>query len=116
MSVTLDKGYVAPKVGQRILRQDSQLVVETKHYDDASLERNKQLRNEGFIDKAKFALHDNEDIRMMISIPDGIQWTMFKKKFPEIYKKIMSKDEATRMSGCRSLQILHPEWVIQERL
>lgn len=106
----------APNVTQRILRQDSHLVVETKHYDDASLDRNKKLRNEGFIDKAKFALHDNEDIRMMISIPDGMQWTIFKRKFPEVYKLIMSKDEADRMSGCRKLKLLHPEWVVQERL
>jgi hypothetical protein len=103
-------------VAQRILREDSYLVVQTTHYDDENLERNKQLRNEGFIDKAKFALHDNEDIRMMISIPDGLQWSIFKRRFPEIYKLIMSKDETDRMSGCRKLQLLHPEWVVQERL
>lgn len=112
----IEKGVTAPNVAHRILRQDSYLVVETKHYDDANLERNKKLRNEGFIDKAKFGLHDNEDIRMMISIPDGLQWTIFKRKFPEVYKLIMSKDEKDRMRGCRQLQLLHPEWIVQERL
>lgn len=106
----------APNVGQRILRQDQHLVVQTIHHDDANLERNKQLRNAGYIDKAKLGLHDNEDIRMMISCPDTLQWSMFKRKYPDIYKGLLSRDEQARMKACRQLQILHPEWVIQERL
>lgn len=116
MSVTLDSGWVDRKTSQRILRQDKHLVVQTTFHDDANLERNKKLRNSGMIDKGKLGLHDNEDIRMVISCPDPIQWSLFKKKFPDIYKAIMSADEAERMKGCWRLKLLHPEWVIQERL
>ncbi len=116
MSVTIDKGYVAPRVGQRIFRQDSHLVVQTTHHDDKNLERNALLKREGYLNKAKLGLHENEDIRMMISCPDPLQWSIFKKKHPDIYKMILHKDEQTRMTGCRRLQILHPEWVVQERL
>jgi hypothetical protein len=116
LSVEYGHGYVAPKVGQRVLRQDSTIVVQTTHFDDAALERNKQIRNAGLIDKGKMALHENEDIRMVISCPDTMQWTMFKRAYPDIYKLILSKDESERVSGCRKLQILHPEWVVQERL
>lgn len=116
MPVDLLKGAPAPNVGQRIVRQDSLLVAKTIHYDDANLERNKQLRNSGFIDKAKLNLHDDADLRMVISCPDTLQWTRFKKKYPDIYKGLLSRDEEARMKACRQLQILHPAWVIQERL
>ena len=109
-------GRISPNATRRIMRDGDQLVVRTEFHDDPALERNKQIREAGLIDKAKLALHDDEDIRFVISIPDGLQYRYFKMNYPDIYKMILSKDEKTRMSGCKRLQILHPEWVVQERL
>jgi hypothetical protein len=99
------------------VRDDSTLYVHTTFNDDPALERNKQLRNADLLAKAKFYLHDNEDIRMFISCPDTTQWWLFKRDYPDIYKALsQNRDEAARMKACRQLQILHPEWVVQERL
>lgn len=88
----------------------------TVHHDDSALDINENIRLDGMLDKKKFGLHDDEDVRMVISCPDGLQWSIFKKKFYETYKKLMSPDEVLRMSGARELQILHPSWVVQSRL
>ena len=101
---------------QRVVRQDEKLYVYTHFADDPALERNKQIKAAALLDKAKLNLHDGEDIRMIISCPDTLQWSLFKRDHKETHKLIHSRDEAERMKGCRQLQILHPEWVVQERL
>ena len=101
---------------QRVVSQDNKLYIQTNFADDYALERNKQIKAAALLDKAKFNLHDGEDIRMIISCPDTLQWTLFKRDHKETYKLILSRREEERMKGCRQLQILHPEWVIQERL
>jgi hypothetical protein len=109
-------GRISPNATRRILRDGDNIVVRTDFDDDAALERNKQIREAGLINKAKLHLHDDEDIRFVISIPDGLQYRYFKMNYPDIYEMIKSKEEKVRMSGCKRLQILHPEWVVQERL
>jgi len=84
--------------------------------DEKSLSVNNNIRLDGMLDKKKFGLHDDEDVRMVISCPDGLQWSIFKKKHFDTYKKLMSFDEVLRMEGARELQILHPAWVVQSRI
>lgn len=96
--------------------EDGKLYARTVFNDDVALERNKQIRAAGLINKAKLNLHDQEDIRMVISCPDTLQWSLFKRDFPDIARNLHSKCETERMSACKQLQILHPEWVLQERL
>ena len=94
----------------------SVLHAKTVFNDKKSLDRNEDIRLDGMLDKKKLGLHDDEDVRMVISCPDGLQWSIFKKKHFETYKKILSTDEKERMQGARELQILHPAWVVQSRL
>lgn len=99
-----------------VKQEDGKLYCHTVFHDDDALERNSQLRNSGEFDQAKFGLHDDEDIRMIISCPDVMQWAIFKRKHSETYKLLKSRNEAERMKGARQLQILRPSWVIQSRL
>jgi hypothetical protein len=41
---------------------------------------------------------------------------LFKRKHPEVYSRLMAKDEPERMKGARELSILHPGWVVYSRL
>ena len=96
--------------------QDDKLYIHTHFQDDPALERTKQLRNSQAFDKAKLGLHENEDMRAMISCPSVEQWLIFKKKHHETYKLLSSKHEFERMKGVRQIRLLHPEWVIQTRI
>lgn len=117
MSVELDRERVHNHAVQRTVRDGEKIYIHTKFHDDPALERNKQLRTADMLAKAKLHLHDDEDIRMVISCPDTTQWWLFQRDYPDIYKALsQNRDEAARMQACRQLQILHPEWVVQERL
>jgi hypothetical protein len=96
--------------------QDDKLFIQATYFDDVALERNKQIRNAGFLDKGKLGLHENEDIRLAVSCPSVEQWNRFRRLHPETYELLMSKNEALRMKGARQLQLVHPEWVVQSRL
>ena len=78
---------------------DNKLYVHTEYFDDAALERNRQLRNAGILDKGKLGLHENEDIRMAFSCPSLEQWNRFKKHHPETHALLTSTVEAERMRG-----------------
>ncbi len=95
--------------------EDGKLYAQTTYYDDVALEQNNKIRLSGMLEKGKLGLHDDEDIRYVISVPSSMQWQLFKTKYPETYKLITSKTESERMSGCKQLQILHPAWVVMER-
>ena len=99
----------------RLKTEDGTTYTHTKFYDDAALEKVKQLRKDEIMAKAKLGVHDDADMRMIISCPSVIQWNFFKRDYPEIEKRIHSKDEAERMKGCREIEILHPEWVVMHR-
>ena len=101
---------------EKIAFEDGTLYVHQTYYDDASLERNKQIRNSAIMDKLKLGLHENEDVRMAISCPSLMQWNRFKKLHPETYALLMSNREEERVRGARQLQILEPAWVVQSRL
>ena len=96
--------------------EDGLFYVHTEYYDDVALERNKQIASSGMLANMKLGLHDDEDVRMVISCPSTDQWILFKRKNPETYKLLVSTIEAERMKGARQLQILHPAWVVQSRL
>jgi len=107
---------VGPNSIQRAVTEDGRLYFHTTYYDDKSLAQNRKIEGSGMLDKAKLGLHDDEDIRMVISCPSTAQWLLFKKKHPETYKLIKSTIEHERMKGARQLMLLHPAWVVQNRL
>lgn len=100
---------------QRAKLDGSRLQIHTKFYDDATLKRNQTLRNADLLNKAKMQLHDNEDIRFMISCPSQFQWQIFKKRYPDLHKGLHSQVEHERMSAARKIAILEPTWVVQTR-
>ena len=90
--------------------------VKTTFNDDKSLDTNENIRRSRMLEKGTFGLHDNEDVRLVISCPSTLQWAIFRRKYPDIYKSVLSQDEAIRMQGANQLQLLHPEWVVMSRL
>lgn len=100
----------------RIKSEDGKMYIHTVFHDDAALARIQDLKNSGMLTKQKLGIHEDEDVRMVISCPDTLQWHFFAKKYPDIYKSLRSRDEKERMSAAKQLQILHPEWVAMSRL
>jgi hypothetical protein len=100
----------------RVRTNGDQLLVHRTFFDDANLDQNSRIRNSGMLDKAKLGLHDNEDVRAVVSCPSVEQWNLFKRKHPEVYSRLMAKNEPERMKGARELSILHPDWVVYSRL
>lgn len=97
--------------------EDGKYHAKTTFFDDDALEHNKKIRNSGMLEKSALGLHDNADVRMAISCPSTTQWMYFKSKHYETYKLLTSQtSEEDRMKGARQLQLLHPDWVVFERL
>jgi len=111
-----DITHVGTNSIQRAVVEDGTMYFNTTYYDDASLQRNADIRKAGFLDKGKLGLHENEDIRLAISCPSVEQWNLCKKKHPETFDLLMSRNEPMRMKGARQLQLLHPDWVVMDRL
>lgn len=117
MSTRLDN--IADVSGITVTRmghEDGKLCVHRTFHDDYALEKAKRLRESNIMAKAKLSLHDNEDIRFAISCPSTEQWILFKRDHRDTYKLLTSRHEQERMKGARQIQLLHPEWVVQERL
>lgn len=105
----------------RTKTEEGKLFVHTTFYDDKDLEQNNRIRLSGMLDKAKLGLHENEDMRAVISCPSNLQWSLFRKKHNDTYKLLTTRgtllqDEADRVKGVKQLEILHPDWVIYTRL
>lgn len=96
--------------------EDGKTYAKTTIHDDAALERVKRLKHEAVLDKARLGIHDNADLRMVISCPSIVLWNYFKRDHPKTYSLLNSKDESERMKGAKQVQFIHPEWIIQERL
>jgi len=96
--------------------EDGKCYTQTTFYDDKALAQSRKLADTGLLDKAQLGLHDDADIRMMISVPSTEQWLLFQRSNPEVYKLLTSKLDAERMKGARKLSILEPAWVVQSRL
>lgn len=101
--------------------EDGKFYVHTIFHDDEALNQNDRIRSSGMLEKGTLGLHENEDYRAVISCPDMIQWTIFKKKHLETYRLLTKKgtsqdDEVDRRKGITQLEILHPAWVIYKRL
>jgi len=99
-----------------IKSESGKLYAHTVFHNRKALEQNKMIRSNNFMEKGQLGLHDDADIRFGISVPSNLEWQLFKKKHPDIYKLIKSRDEAERIKGCKQLQLLEPEWVVQTRL
>lgn len=100
----------------RAKSEDGKFYVETIFMDDKALDQNSRIRNSGMLDKGKLGLHDNEDIRAVISCPTVEQWNLFKKNNPITYSLIKSPEEHMRMKGIAALSKLEPAWVVYTRL
>ena len=112
---------IGPNSVSRALSEGGRFHVHTRFFDDAALAQNRRIADSGMLDKGKLGLHDDEDIRFVISCPSTRQWALFKKDNPEIYKLITTRGtdaiaDADRMKGARKLSILHPAWVVYSRL
>ena len=101
----------------RFYRNDKETMLkDTTFYDDGSLDQNSRIRSDGMLEKGNLGLHDHANYRMVFSIPSVEQYNHYKLENPEDYKLLMSKDETERMRGAKRLQLLHPQWVVMERL
>ena len=100
----------------RLITEDNTLYVHTDFNDDAALRRNKQIKDAELLSRPKLGIHDNADLRFVISIPDVNQWNIWKRKHPHEYKALMTaKDHDYRLKAAKFLALSHPEWVIFER-
>ena len=98
----------------KVQTEDGITYAKTTFQDDAALERVRQLKHENVLDKARLGLHDNADLRMVISCPSEALWSYFIRDYPDIYKLLQSKDQF--LKGAKQVQFMHPEWIIQSRL
>ena len=89
--------------------------VHTRYFDDVALQRNRDIAASGMLERSKLGLHDNEDMRGVISCPSVEQWNQFKKKNPDVYALLTSKQEHDRVRAVQLIDILHPDWVIYSR-
>lgn len=96
--------------------EDGKLYAHTIFFDDLALENNKNIRESGSLDKAEIGLHDKADLRIAFSIPSVFQHNLWANENPEDYKLLHSKIDSERMKGARRLALMHPEWVISQRL
>lgn len=97
-------------------KEDGIHYVHTQFHDDEALEKIRRLRDSEILQKAKLGLHEGEDLRAAFSFPSVMQFNLFKKKNPEIWALINSPSETERIRGSGKLAILHPEYVVQQRL
>ena len=101
--------------------QDGKLHVRTVFEDDAALAKNRRIRDSGMLNKGQLGIHDDADMRAVISCPSVEQWRLFQRDHADIYKSLTTRgqstqDDADRMKGARQLQLLHPAWVVYTRL
>ncbi len=97
--------------------EDGEYYCETEFFDKKQLNQNAKIRNSGMLDKGTLNLHDGADYRAVISIPSTLQYAIWKKKYPDAYKLLTSKDsEEDREKGIRMMDITEPGWVIYSRL
>ena len=99
----------------RLITQDDTLFVHTVFDDDAAIKRNTMLRDADLLTRAKLGIHDDADIRFILSVPSVMQWNLWKKAHPEDAKHLFGKDDVLRIRAAHRLSIEHPEWVIQSR-
>ena len=109
----IDQG---PGYRQTVKKEGDLHVFKTQYFDKESLAINDRIRKSGMLNKAELGLHDDADIRMAISFPSVVLFSAFKKKHPDIYEMLHSKDEAVRMRGAKQLQLVHPEYCVYDRL
>jgi len=55
---------------------------------------------------------DDSALAYSFSVPDGQQWSLFKRDFPDLYTALMKGDQQQRFKAARELSILHPDWVV----
>jgi len=99
----------------RLITQDDTLFVHTVFDDDEALKRNKQIKEAELLNKPKLGIHDNHDLRFILSIPDVFQWNLWKKHNQGEYRMLVGRDETLRIRAAKKLALSHPEWVIFER-
>ena len=96
--------------------EDGKLYIQTTYYDDEALARNDRIRNSGILDKAKLELHQNEDIRGVISCPSVDQWNQFNSQHPEVKELLDSPYEHERLKALDVISLHKPAWVLMQRM
>lgn len=100
----------------QVKTEDGITYAKTVFNDSMALDRVKRLRDGSVLDRAKFGMHDDADLRLVISCPSVVLWGYFKRDHAKTYELLNSKDETERMKGAREMQFIHPEWCIMSRL
>ncbi len=96
--------------------QDDKFYIETHFNDKKQLDENQNIRISNLIDKAKLDIHEGEDLRGWIRCPDVLQWSMFKKQYPNVYGMLTANTEEMRIKGMHEMKRLFPEWIVYDRL
>ena len=96
--------------------EDGTFYTHTTHYNDAALARNQRIRNSGILEKAKLQLHDNEDVRGVISCPSVLEWNIFNNEHPELKGLLNSTHEHERLKAMDIVSLHHPDWVLYTRM
>ena len=101
---------------QRGVVEDGRFHVHTTYYDDPVLELNKHLRDNDYLGKAKFSLHDNADVLGHFQVPSAEQWSVYQRNNPDVVALLFSKEhEHERRAGLKRVHDDHPEWFTQRR-
>lgn len=113
MSKVVDFGH---GFTQKLLsNNDGNYAVETQFHDDHFRKVSDRIRSSGMLNKMKLGLHDDEDVRFVISFPSTMAFSNFKRNHSVTYSLLKSTDEAERVKGGLQLQLLHPDWVLEAR-
>lgn len=99
-----------------LIEEDGKLFAKTTFHDDAALQRNKDIADSGMLEKGTLGIHDDADFRAVISCPSVFQWNLFKRDYPDLMEAIEHGPEQAMRSAIKRLSILHPGWVVYDRL
>lgn len=89
--------------------------VHTVEYDDDILDQNQRIKSAGLVKQGdKNPLMDGGIIEYAFTIPSTWQWGLFQRKYPELYRQLMSTDDNERRRAARRLAIMKPEWLVSQ--
>jgi hypothetical protein len=103
-----------PNVTKRVKVEESKLFVETTIHNEPVLENNQSHRLNGtFRQNDKVGLQlDGARVIHVLQVNET-EWNLFKRKQPDLYRSLHSKDQITREAAAAKIKRAHPEWFIE---
>ena len=103
-----------PGATKRVKLEETTLFVETTIHNDPVLENNQKHRlNETFRQNDRAALQpDGAKIIHVLQVSEP-EWNLFKRKQPDLYRNLHSRDHVVRESAAATIKKAHPEWFIE---